>query len=114
MTNEVHELIPAKHIKKPSYSLVCSWVKAAWEKVDSSLICKSFKCCEILVKINGTEDNEIFDYDNLIIDEDKENDENEEQKEDDEEVKEKNYNNWNEIWESKKNLLKKKFLIHPS
>ena len=38
MTNEVHELTPAGRIRKPSYSLVC-W----WEKVEPSLIRKSFK-----------------------------------------------------------------------
>ena len=72
MTNEVHELTSAGRIRKPSYSLVCSWVKTAWEKVEPSLIRKSFKCCGISVKTDGTEDDEIFDYDNLMIDEDKE------------------------------------------
>ena len=65
-------LTSARHIKKLSYSLVSSWVKITWEKVDSILICKSFKCCGILVKTDNSEDNIIFDYDNLI-DENQEN-----------------------------------------
>jgi len=52
---------------------VCSWVKTAWENVNPALIRKSFKCCGISVETNGTEDDEIFDYDGLMIDEDKEN-----------------------------------------
>jgi len=52
---------------------VCSWVKTAWENVNPALIHKSFKCCGISVETNGTEDDEIFDYDGLMIDEDKEN-----------------------------------------
>jgi len=47
MTNEIHLLTPAGRIKKPSYSLVCSWVKAAWEDIDTNLICRAFKCCGI-------------------------------------------------------------------
>ncbi|CAG8654960.1 17396_t:CDS:2, partial [Funneliformis caledonium] len=45
MTNEVYELIPTKRIKKPSYSLYCG----------------------ISVKTDGTENDEIVDYDNLLI-----------------------------------------------
>ena len=41
--------------------------------IEPSLIRKSFKCCGISVKTDGTEDDEIFDYDNFMIDEDKEN-----------------------------------------
>ncbi|CAI2178005.1 8707_t:CDS:2 [Funneliformis geosporum] len=48
MTNEVHELTSSK----------------------------SFKCCDISVKSNSSEDDMIFNYDNLAIDkENKENDE---------------------------------------
>ena len=70
MTNKVHELTQAGHIKKPSYSLIYSWVKTVWEKVDSSLIRKLFKCCGISINTDGTKDDEIFDYNNLL---DKEN-----------------------------------------
>jgi len=101
MTNEVHELTPAGRIRKPSYSLVCSCVKTAWEKVEPSLIHKSFKFCGISVKTDGTEDDEIFDYDNLMIDEDKENNGgsymDSELAEEDGEEDGQDYNNWNEI-----------------
>jgi hypothetical protein len=100
MVNEIHELTPAGRIKRPSYSLVCSWVKAAWEKVDPSLIRKSFKCCGISVETDGTEDDEIFDYDNLMVNEDKENDNEsgaDSELEEGGENEEGGYNNWNEI-----------------
>jgi hypothetical protein len=97
MTNEVHNLTPAGRIKKPSYSLVSSWVKIAWEKIDSNLICKSFKCCGISVKTDGSEDDLIFDYDNLMVDENKENEEDEnngDKENDDDEIE---YDNWNDL-----------------
>jgi hypothetical protein len=92
MTNEVHELTSSGRIKKPSYSLVCSWVKDAWEKIDTSLIRRSFKCCGISVKTDGSEDDIIFDYDSLMADKENNNEliENNEFQEED-------YNNWNEI-----------------
>ncbi len=68
MAKEVHDLTPSGRIRKPSYSLVCSWVKNAWEKVDVNLIIKSFKCCGISVKTDGTEDDFIFDYEKLALD----------------------------------------------
>ncbi|GES73664.1 pogo transposable element with KRAB domain [Rhizophagus clarus] len=59
---------------------------------------KSFK--SFVVNTNGTEDNEIFDYDNLIINEDKENDDgsnSNNELEDDDENEEQEFNNWDEI-----------------
>ncbi len=76
MTNEVHKLTPSERIKKSSYSLVCLWVKDAWEKIDTNLIHRLFKCYGISVKTDIFEDNMIFDYDSLIVD--KENKENNE------------------------------------
>ena len=99
MTNEVHELTPAKRIKKPSYYLVYSWVKDVWKKVNPNLICKSFKYYGISVKTDGTEDDEIFDYNNLLI----ENKENFNENDGDNELLgegedgEDNYNNWDEF-----------------
>ncbi len=61
MTNQVHELTLSGCIKKLSYSLVCSWVKAAWEKINSGLIHRSFKCCDISVKADSSKDDMIFD-----------------------------------------------------
>jgi len=51
------------------------------------LICKSFKCYDISVKTDGSEDDIIFDYDNLID----ENQENELLNKTDDEIE---YNNW--------------------
>jgi len=57
------------------------------------LICKSFKCCEISVKTDSSEDDIIFDYDNLMVNKDKENelsDKSDEENNDDDKIK---YNN---------------------
>ncbi len=87
MSNKVYNLTPARRIKKLSYFLMFSWVKIAWKKVDLILICKSFKCYDISVKTDGSEDDIIFDYDNLID----ENQENELLNKTDDEIE---YNNW--------------------
>jgi len=96
MTNEIHLLTPAGRIKKPSYSLVCSWVKAAWEDIDTNLICRAFKCCGIATKTDGSEDDMIFDYDSLFTEDGKENHNSDELLDDqnNEFFDELNHNNW--------------------
>ncbi|CAG8665747.1 7191_t:CDS:2, partial [Paraglomus brasilianum] len=66
MANEVHQLTPAGHIQKTSYATVAQWVKESWDNVDSNLIRKAFKCCGILVNMDGTEDELVFDYEGLV------------------------------------------------
>ena len=73
MTNEIHLLTPAGRIKKPSYSLVCSWVKVAWKDIDTNLIYRAFKYSGIATKTDGSEDDMIFDYDSLFTEDGKEN-----------------------------------------
>jgi hypothetical protein len=52
-------------IKRPSYATVAEWVRKSWRDVDISIIQRSFKCCGISTARDGSEDNLIFDYDNL-------------------------------------------------
>jgi hypothetical protein len=63
MADSVKELTPAGNIKKPSYETVVNWVNDSWNAVDVNLIQRSFKCCGISNKRDGTEDELIFDYD---------------------------------------------------
>ncbi|CAG8503369.1 3723_t:CDS:2 [Cetraspora pellucida] len=35
------------------------------DRVDIDLIKRSFKCCGILIQTDGSEDNMLFDYDNI-------------------------------------------------
>jgi len=61
------------------------------------LIRKSFKCCRISVKTDGSEDDMIFDYNDLMVNKDKENessDENDKENNDNDEIE---YNNWNNL-----------------
>ena len=62
MSESVRELTPAGRIKRPSYETVVDWVNKSWNAVDVNLIKRSFKCCGISNKRDGTEDNWIFDY----------------------------------------------------
>ncbi|CAG8621148.1 6804_t:CDS:1 [Dentiscutata erythropus] len=47
MTNEIHEFTPTERIKQPSYSLMATWVRNAWDGVDINLIKSLFSCCGI-------------------------------------------------------------------
>src|SRR6266511_1107466 len=65
MLSATHKFTPAGRIKRPSYSTVATWVKESWDEVDDDLIQRSFKCCGISTKTDGSEDHYIFDYDKL-------------------------------------------------
>ena len=67
MMDGVREYTSTGKIKRPSYETIVAWVKASWESVDTSLIRKSFKCCGISTKRDGTENDLIFDYDRLSV-----------------------------------------------
>jgi hypothetical protein len=65
MLEAAKELTPTGKFKRPSYETVANWVKDSWNAVDTNLIQKSFKCCGISNKRDGTEDDLIFDYGRL-------------------------------------------------
>src|ERR1044072_1406569 len=62
MNEEIKEYTSTGKIKRPSYSLVATWVKKSWDAVDINIIRHSFKCCGISNAINGSEDSLIFDF----------------------------------------------------
>ena len=49
----------AGNIRAPSKLQCLEWVKKAWESVSQDIVIKSFRCCGISVKVDGTEDKEI-------------------------------------------------------
>jgi hypothetical protein len=62
MNEEIKEYTSTEKIKRPSYSLVATWIKESWDAVDINIIRRSFKCCGISNAINGSEDSLIFDF----------------------------------------------------
>jgi hypothetical protein len=78
MANTIHQLTPAGRLRKPSYTTLAQWVRDSWEEVDLHLIIKAFKCCGVSVKMDGTEDDIVFDYELLNENLTGENDENSE------------------------------------
>lgn len=62
MSESVRELTPAGRIKRPSYETVVDWVSSSWNAIDVNLIKRSFKCCGISNKRDGSEDDWIYDY----------------------------------------------------
>ncbi len=65
MNSKVCELTLSEKIKKPLYANVTSWVKRSQNDIDINLIKKSFKCCDISVARDDSEDNLVFDYNGL-------------------------------------------------
>ncbi|CAG8821340.1 24139_t:CDS:1, partial [Racocetra persica] len=61
---------------KPSYATLAQWVKDSWEEVDFQLIVKAFKYYGISVKMNKTENDQVFDYKSLNENPTDKNDEN--------------------------------------
>ncbi len=62
MNEAIKDYTPSGRIKRPSYSLVASWVKESWDSIDSDMIRRSFKCCGISNNLDGKEDNLIFNF----------------------------------------------------
>jgi hypothetical protein len=48
-------------IKKAPASVVANWVSKAWEKIDASIIQKSFKKCCISNSLDGSEDDLVWE-----------------------------------------------------
>jgi len=65
MDEAVKEYTPTGKIKRPSYSLVVTWVKEAWDNIDPAMIRRSFKCCGISTEVNGSEDDLIFNFERV-------------------------------------------------
>ncbi|CAB4402808.1 unnamed protein product [Rhizophagus irregularis] len=113
---ETKELTPTGKIKRPSYETVAHLVKDSWDAVDVNLIRRSFKCCGISNKRDGTEDDWIFNNDRLkqanqLNDEvevlsDKENDGDEEYGNEEENVEEAEYEEEEEEEEERRNMGK--------
>ena len=98
MISNYHAFTPTGKIKRPSYSTVASWVKDSWEEVSVDLIKNSFKCCGVSTKLDGSEDDLLFEYDKLLgsVDDDEEVKDPNNQDSDVEYPEEGNYkNDWN-------------------
>ena len=88
-----HVFTATEKIKRPTYATVATWVKESWDDVSVELIKKSFKCCGVSTKLDGTEDDQVFDYDKVLGSDDEVEDLGSDEEEYPEEG---NYkNNWN-------------------
>ena len=63
MSNGEFQLTKKGNLKKPSYSLICQWILEAWDDISAEMIIKSFKKCGISNKLDGTEDDLLYDSD---------------------------------------------------
>src|SRR2546429_1473571 len=105
MCDAIKDYTLSGKIKRPSYSLVVSWVKKSWDSMNINMIRNSFKCCGISNDMNGLENNLIFNFnqlnkENLEVKEDNEGDNgdnNENDSEDDNEDSDNEESNGNEL-----------------
>jgi len=61
MSSGQQELTKAGNFKRPGLSLVLSWVKSAWDEIPSSMVEKSFLKTGISNKLDGTEDDALWE-----------------------------------------------------
>jgi hypothetical protein len=50
-------------MKQPDVEQLCEWIREAWALISPTLIEKSFQKCGISNKLNGTEDDYLWDSD---------------------------------------------------
>ncbi|CAG8792976.1 20955_t:CDS:2 [Cetraspora pellucida] len=55
-----------KNSKSFKRAHVTAKITNAWSSVDSGLVAHSFKCCSISLTRDGSENDQIFDYDHLF------------------------------------------------
>lgn len=54
-----HEYTKGGNMKPPSRSMLCDWIKSAWNSISDESIIKSFLCCAITTNTNGSDDDQI-------------------------------------------------------
>jgi hypothetical protein len=62
MATGEHEFMLRK-IKRPDTEQLCEWIREAWACILPALIEKSFKKCSISNKLDGTEDDYLWNSD---------------------------------------------------
>jgi hypothetical protein len=63
MAEAEHEFTPTGKIKRPDAEQLCELIGEAWARISPALIEKSFKNCGISNKLDGTEDDYLWDSD---------------------------------------------------
>lgn len=63
MAEGLHDLTPTGRIRKPDIALLCQWIVDAWKMIPDDMVRKSFKKCCISNRLDGTEDDAVWDND---------------------------------------------------
>ena len=67
MCTDDNELTKGGNMKRPSLSIVTTWVKEAWEDIPAGMVKKSFLETGISNSMDGTEDNHMARFRRIII-----------------------------------------------
>ena len=60
MSSDQHEYTKGGNMKKPSLSLISSWLQTAWDEIPIDMVKKSFLKTGISNKMDGSEDDELW------------------------------------------------------
>lgn len=70
ISSDQKEFTKGGNLKRPSLSLVTSWVKSAWNEIPTEMVKKSFLKTGISNKLDGTEDDNLWEEDHELSDSD--------------------------------------------
>ena len=62
MRTDDMELTKCGNLKRPSISMVTTWVKEAWEDIPAEMVKQSFLKTDISNSMDGTEDDHLWQY----------------------------------------------------
>ena len=62
MCGDKHTFTKGEHVRKPE---ICEWILQAWEELDPQIIIRSFLKCSLTNKLDGTEDDALWQNDKL-------------------------------------------------
>lgn len=66
MAEELHELTPTGRVKRLDITLLCKWINNAWKEIPAEMVRRSFRKCSISNRLDGTEDDVVWDDDASI------------------------------------------------
>ena len=61
LASDDHAFTSLGNLKRPALATVCGWVKDSWEDIPTELITRAFLKCSISNRLDGTEDDALFD-----------------------------------------------------
>ena len=65
MSGDEHTFTKGGRMRKPEMNQICEWILQAWEELDPQIIIRSFLKCSLTNKLDGTEDDALWQNDEM-------------------------------------------------